>query len=237
MAERGTFLGEVEVVWRRFWDIDWGVKVALIVAVMVGFIILAVASSLGDDGSAPADAGEGSTPSPAASATNAPATETPVPTATATNTPSPTATPTETPTPTPSPTPGPPETLESITAGDLEVLFERLGFECSGPTRGQTMELWDRWDADGTLYVGWMGPSPTRIRSVSATAFEDDTVAGDFLGEVSRLPYEGADPDAAEAFVTSALATGGETVIGPAKLFVSGPPGGRSLDIVALGAE
>lgn len=113
MAEQGTFSGEVQRGWQRFWGASWWVKgpVAAVAAILV---LGGIGGAIGDDEDADATADPARTatsgpedePTPEGTATSEPSpTETSEPTETPT--PSATATPTETPTPTATPTPSP----------------------------------------------------------------------------------------------------------------------------------
>lgn len=215
---------------RRSWS-KWRAGVAASALVMV----VAIGSACGSGGNDQGGAAKPSTDTPAATTATAKPTDAPAPTSTpaSTNTPVPTNTPR--PSPTATPTPAPPEYISGLTAADVTKNLEPRGFKCRGPRSGQTMQLWDCSSGDGNIQVSFMGASPTRIRSVSATALGSD--AASFLRFLASLPYKDADPAKAQEWVTANVAAGGETVIGSARFVISGPAGARSLDIVAIGAK
>lgn len=82
------------------------------------------------------------------------------------------------------------------------------------------------------------GESANRIDSVSATVVVyngSDTPAADFLGFLATVPFDGDDPATARSWVAANISTGGTMEIGSARFTLSGPLGGRSLDIIAFG--
>ena len=116
-------------------------------------------------------------------------------------------------------------------------MFEKAQLKCSGPRQGQTLQLWDCASADGEVQMSWMGKSATSIRSVSGTVFGNDVQAIGVLSALARLGYDDAKPDEGAAFVAANIGSGGEVTIGSARLVLTGPSGGRSLDVIAIGAK
>lgn len=106
MAETGTFLGELQRGWQRFWGLSWWWKGPIIagVAVIVVIIIAAVASG-DDEDTSDAEVRATATSTPTERAETEVPSETETPTPTEEPTPEPTPTPTSEPTPTPVPSP------------------------------------------------------------------------------------------------------------------------------------
>lgn len=116
MAEQGTFKGEVQRGWRRFWASSWKVK-GPVVAVVAILVVGGIGAAIGEDDEPVAASVEAEEPGSNADPGNTgsptlEATATPEDTPTPSPTPEPTETPTQTPTPTPSPSPTPSPTPE-----------------------------------------------------------------------------------------------------------------------------
>ncbi|MGD9932882.1 MAG: hypothetical protein AB7T37_04115 [Dehalococcoidia bacterium] len=221
-------------LWKRYWALPWKWKAGIAGGLLVAIFVVGAVTG-GEDSQ--------TTTPPADASTDTPA-PTPSPTPKTTDTPRPTNTPAPTNTPKPTATPEPPTSIPGLTAADITKNLEPRGFKCSGPDRGQTMELWSCTSTSTStiITVSFMGASATRIRSVSATVIvtapgQPDSPAADFLGYLATLPYDRADPAKARAWVEANISAGGELVIGDARFTLSGPKGGRSLDIVAVGAR
>lgn len=109
MADEGTFLGEVQRGWQRFWRLSWwwkGAAIGVLALLVIGGIVAAVGG--GDDGSS--DTVRELKRSPTATATSQPTptrARTSSPTLTKTTTPKATESPAQTATPTAAPTPSP----------------------------------------------------------------------------------------------------------------------------------
>lgn len=155
-----------------------------------------------------------STPQARAAVTNTASaqTNTPVP-------PTPTATsrPTEAP-PTPVPTARntePPATglIPGLTPADVTLNMEERNFDCTNAERGQLYYTWvcTRENTAYTLRVDVYARVLATVDYVSATAIQygtpDDDFAASFLGFVATLPYDGAEPENARAWVESTLPT------------------------------
>ena len=153
-------------------------------------------------------------------------TDTPVPTDTLiptdtsvpTETPTP-AIPTETPTPKPTKTPRPtatpksPALIPGLWPADVTENMKTRGFECSGVQEGQDYLVWSctRNSEDAMLRVDIYGRTLTSIDMIEAASLQfgvpDDELSTEFLGFVSTMPYDGASPDAARAWVRETLPT------------------------------
>lgn len=146
-----------------------------------------------------------------------------------------------------SPTPESSPTIESeepripgITAADITLNLEKKGFECE-LWIGQVNPEWMctlRLPGDvGEARVLVHGYSPTRILFIDATVMAwlvpIVDAATPILGYIATLPYEGAEPEKARAWVEQAIAAGGEhtTVINGVRFRVHGTDYVRTLDI------
>ncbi|MDO8617155.1 MAG: hypothetical protein Q7T33_15705 [Dehalococcoidia bacterium] len=106
MADEGTFLGEVQRGWQRFWRLSWwwkGPIIAFVALVLIG-VVASIAGGGSDDKKPDSQARATTTVSATAPATATKETASP------TKTPAPTATPEDTTEPTPAPTSEPTET-------------------------------------------------------------------------------------------------------------------------------
>ena len=109
--------------------------------------------------------------------------------------------------------------IPGLTAADVKLNIEERGFTCEGPTLfldGVDYVCEDASDPMVDYRVEITGMSPTDIRSVDATILwygdkaELDARADEFLGYIATLPYGGATPEKARAWV-KAHATGTAT--------------------------
>lgn len=170
-----------------------------------------------------------STDTPASTDTPVPTpipTDTPVPTDTLiptdtsvpTETPTPaipTATPTPKPTNTPRPTATPisPALVPGLWPADVTENMKARGFECSGVQDGQDYLVWSctRNSEVAMLRVDIYGRTLTSIDMIEAASLQfgvpDDALSTEFLGFVSTMQYDGANPDAARAWVRETLPT------------------------------
>lgn len=102
MAKEGTFIGEVQRAWSRFWGLSWKWK-GPVLGVLALIIIAAVSGGGSDD--APQQASPDATETPTTSKTDEPAAVKSTATPSSSNTPKPTKTPKPTETPKPTATP------------------------------------------------------------------------------------------------------------------------------------
>lgn len=131
-----------------------------------------------------------------------------------------------------------PPVIPGMESGILRTGLERRGLSCVGP---QQFEQWVTWECSGTedaaRYVLVMrGLNASRILSVDATVLQsgpDDAVTAEFLGYVATIPYEGARPEEARAWVQSQVGASesARKAFGAAMYALSGPPESRSLTI------
>jgi hypothetical protein len=238
MAEPGTIVGEFERGWERFWRMSWWLK-----GPIIGFVALSVVAGIGslfdggeDDGSESAvQATVTATPGEDAQ------TQTPLVTETPDQTTPETATPTVE--PTVEPAPAPPQFIRGLAAVDITGNLEDLGFECDGPHQLQTLQEWvcERGTfSPDNIFVSVLGASASQIRSVDASYLHvsgDLSAAADFLGFIATIPYEDASPADAQAWVEANISGSADTTFGSANYSLYGPDTGKTLEIVATGAQ
>lgn len=115
--------------------------------------------------------------------------------------------------------------IAELTAADIKLSLQDLGFTCKGPDTIDSIDEYNvGWSCeektDGHLYyVDWFGRNATSIGGVSATAqdYVSKTPTAEmreFLGYVASLPYRGASPAEAKTWVEKTAAKSGEGVIG-----------------------
>jgi hypothetical protein len=101
------------------------------------------------------------------------------------------------------------------------------------------------WTCEGrtplvTYHVEIYGSAPGRIEYVTASVEQvqpNDEHAAMFLAAVAGVTYQGAEPAKARKWVEKTMATGGETMLGPASYKLRGEPRRRTLAIKAPGSE
>lgn len=135
------------------------------------------------------------------------------PTTRPTNTPRPTARPRPTNTPRPTATPRIPAAVPGLWPRDVTGNMEDRGFACTDVREGELYYVWSctRSLEAVMLQVDVYGRSLTSVDLIEATILQfntpDDSLSAEFLGFVSTMPYDGADPEAARAWVTNTLPT------------------------------
>lgn len=160
------------------------------------------------------------TASTGTTSSGAPKTEPPTSTATSTSSstttttapPTTTTSPPTTPAPTTPPTSASSEpqlshkTIPGLVAVDFYGNMTKVGWKCTGPNKSANLANWDCKDPTdpiGTAAV--MGWSPTEILKVQIMVSRAN--APEVLGYVATLPYTGAQPAEAQAWVKQALTT------------------------------
>jgi hypothetical protein len=113
--------------------------------------------------------------------------------------------------PEPKPEPEPaPRNIPGLTPQDVYLNLENKGFKCSEPKlMGHQNEV--RWTCEkqethGEYSVEINSSDANSVRLIEAWVISDDparadALARDFLGYVARVPYEGAQPEEAKAWV------------------------------------
>ncbi len=119
-------------------------------------------------------------------------------------------------------------TLPGVVATDVTQGLQGQGFTCQGPITfldGVEFSCTGPEDAEAKRTVDVIGMSPTDVRSVngsfiwSGAAGGFDAAANAFMSSVAALQYTGADPSAAQAWVTSTPK--GQTTFGPATFSIT----------------
>jgi hypothetical protein len=169
----------------------------------------------------------------------------------------PTPTEEEPPTETPTIAPTPTEFLEFPLIPGLELVDVTLNLEqrdlatCDSPhefnNRYTTFCSDDSVNVVYSLLVDISGPDINRVDYISATVIQlVDQPTDEFpkllLGFIATMPYDGADPEAARAWVEATLPTLGddgsvETTIGDVKFRLYGNPLNRSLDMEGVAPQ
>lgn len=139
--------------------------------------------------------------------------------------------------------------IPGLSPVDVTVNLKNKGLDCTGIRPGKELHSWACKGPNATAGVVefaaevW-GPSVGSVSWVNAQVFQyvqpTDEIAATFLGYVSTLPYDGAQPDQARRWVEANLPrvdTGKPTTttIGGATFELVGPPAARFLQIKALG--
>ena len=140
-------------------------------------------------------------------------------------------------------TPAAPDHLVGLHASDLLKGFRERGLVCRDPVRER--EFSHHVCESSTPLVQYRGEFyakvPGRVEYirvlVAQTGDAKLEVAGPLLAFVADQRYEGADPDAARAWVEKAVAAPGQTEIGIAKLKVSGDLTRLVFELKAAGSE
>jgi hypothetical protein len=119
-------------------------------------------------------------------------------------------------------------TLPGVVATDVTQGLQGQGFTCQGPITfldGVEFSCTGPADGEARQTVDIIGMSPTDVRSVngsfiwSGAADGFDAAANAFMSGVAALQYTGADPSAAQAWVTSTPK--GQTTFGPATFSIT----------------
>jgi len=124
--------------------------------------------------------------------------------------------------------------IPGLTGADIKLNVQKRGFACSASSGTGQSWLCQRSSSTSSESVTYSGPGPTQIQYVSATELQftaqpSDDIAVNFLGYLATLPYEGASPAAAQAWVTKHLleapdvvGTHAETTFGGAHFEITG---------------
>jgi hypothetical protein len=149
-------------------------------------------------------------------------------------------------------------TLPGLTAADVTINMENKGFECGGMQIG---EKYTTWACESTLaplgdaqrhtvtdvVLQVTGDGPSEIYSVDTTVLVydragNDELAGELLGYVATIPYEGSQPELARAWVENNVSQVDKGVVkrqtfGGVDYELYGPRTVRILEIDAPGWE
>jgi len=136
-----------------------------------------------------------------------------------------------------------PSNIPGLTPQDVYLDLENRGFKCSEP---ELMEPEDevRWtcerqEAEGRYLVEITSKDANSVRLIKAWVISHeraraDALAGDFLGYIARVPYEGAQPEEAKAWVEQNVGSKASAEFGGVSYTLGGKAGRRFLDLEKL---
>ena len=131
--------------------------------------------------------------------------------------------------------------IPNIDAEGLLAALTRAGLECSSVSLDTGRLTWtcssDTPQASYLVVVnGARTDAITRLQATVSRA-ESDFLAVRFLAGMAGLTYTGAEPARAADWVKRNISGGASIRIGPVQFALSGAPGARSLDVVAVGGQ
>jgi hypothetical protein len=136
-----------------------------------------------------------------------------------------------------------PSNIPGLTPQDVYLSLENRGFTCSEP---ELMEPEDevRWTcerqgAKGRCLVEITSKDANSVRLLKAWVISHeraraDALAGDFLGYIATVPYEGAQPEEAKAWVEQNVGSKASAEFGGVSYTLGGKAGRRFLDLEKL---
>ena len=136
-----------------------------------------------------------------------------------------------------------PSNIPGLTPQDVYLSLENRGFTCSEP---ELMEPEDevRWtcerqEAKGRYLVEITSKDANSVRLLKAWVISHeraraDALAGDFLGYIARVPYEGAQPEEAKAWVEQNVGSKASAEFGGVSYTLGGKAGRRFLELEKL---
>lgn len=116
--------------------------------------------------------------------------------------------------------------IPGLTAVDVHGSMEKIGFETQ-KNIGADISTWisQKSDENGDYKVTVTGNGPEKITSVDAnyskTSNPNLEIATQFMQFVSSLPYTGANPETAKAWVSDHAKKGGDTLISGVKFRIT----------------
>ena len=133
--------------------------------------------------------------------------------------------------------------IPGLTPQDVYLNLENKGFKCSEPElMGPEIDV--RWtcekqEAKGEYLVEINSKDANSVRLVEGkvTSYDPacaDALAGDFLGYVARVPYEGARPEEAKAWVENNVGSKASAEFGGVSYTLGGKAGSRFLKLEKL---
>jgi hypothetical protein len=144
----------------------------------------------------------------------------------------------------PKPEPKPaPRNIPGLTPQDVYLNLENKGFKCSEPElMGPEDDVrWtcERREAKGEYLVEINSKDANSVRLLKAWVISHepartDELAQDFLGYVARVPYEGAQPDEAKAWVEQSVGRKASAEFGGVSYTLGGKAGRRFLELQML---
>ena len=142
----------------------------------------------------------------------------------------------------PEPEPAP-RNIPGLTPQDVYLNLENKGFKCSEPKlMGHQNEV--RWtcekqEAQGEYLIKIDSSDANSVRLVKARVISQDparadALAQDFLGYVARVPYEGAQPEEAKAWVEQNVGSKVSAEFGGVSYTLGAKAGSRFLELEKL---
>jgi hypothetical protein len=134
--------------------------------------------------------------------------------------------------------------IPGLTPQDVYLNLENRGFKCSEPQlMGPEDDVrWtcERQEAKGEYSVEINSKDANSVRLIEAKVISyeparADPLAQDFLGYVARVPYEGAQPEEAKAWVEHNVGSKASAEFGGVSYTLGGKAGRRFLEIEMLG--
>ncbi len=133
--------------------------------------------------------------------------------------------------------------LRGLWANDIRQELAGIGITCKGPMQENRTNVW--MCEAGTPLVSYQvrfyGSTPGKIEYINAVVTQSgpakDAPCLRLFGVLTALHFDGADRAQAAKWLEASMASGGTTVIGPAKYKLAGDPGRRTFDLKASGSE
>jgi len=135
--------------------------------------------------------------------------------------------------------------IPGMTAADVKLNLENLGFTCTGPELGKDkLVSWECKEEtqEHNFFVEVLGNGPLEILSVQATALNyskepTNAVVKDFIGYIASVPYTEADQKHARDWVGANISQSADTVISGVRFTLSGNDRTRILQIAHENSE
>jgi hypothetical protein len=133
--------------------------------------------------------------------------------------------------------------LRGLWADDIKKELATIGLTCKGPMQENRTNVWMCEAATPLVsyQVRFYGSTPGKIEYINAVVTQSgpakDALGLRLFGVVAGLHFDGADQAQARKWLEASIASGGTTVIGPAKYKLAGDAGRRTFDVKASGSE
>ena len=136
-----------------------------------------------------------------------------------------------------------PRNIPGLTPQDVYLSLENRGFRCSEPevmgTENVVRWTCERQEAKGRYLVEIDSEDANSVRLLKAWVISHepartDELAGDFLGYVARVPYEGAQPEEAKAWVEHSVGSKASAKFGGVSYTLAAKAGRRFLKLEKL---
>jgi hypothetical protein len=133
--------------------------------------------------------------------------------------------------------------LRGLWANDIREALGTVGLTCTGPHLENRTNVWMCESATPLVryQVRFYGGAPGKIEYINAVVTQSgpakDALPLRLFDVLAGLRFDGGDRAKAREWLGATLATGGATVIGPAKYKLAGDPSRRTLDLKASGSD